>query len=237
VGDPFAITADEYKEPNETILVTGSGVGGVGSVRSGVLTIAADEGSTPGGPGEPGEPGEAPKPTIFAPASITGAGRVSISGKVAPNATVELWGAPVSGGDTKWIANTKAGTTGNYSFATSISQGTRFITQSQKVNSNEVRVSVNQWVSLTASSPSAGRVSVVVKTSPNASGRKVVVQRWTGPNTWTNILVSRANVNGAYAATTTAPRGTVALRAWVEGDAGMGINGPGWSSIVRPVIR
>nr|WP_221383075.1 Calx-beta domain-containing protein [Actinoplanes polyasparticus] len=234
VGDPFAVTADEYKEPNETILVTGSGVGGVGSVKSGVLTIAADEGSTPGGPGEPGE---APKPTIFAPASITGAGRVSISGKVAPNATVELWGAPVSGGDLKWMANTKASTAGAYSFATSISQGTRFVTQSQKVNSNEVRVSVNQWVSLTATSPSAGRVSVVVKTSPNASGRKVVVQRWTGPNTWTNILVSKANVNGAYTATTAAPKGTIALRAWVDGDPAMGINGPGWSDIVRPVIK
>ncbi|MCM4078432.1 Calx-beta domain-containing protein [Paractinoplanes hotanensis] len=225
---------DKLDEPDETIVGTGTGLGGVGTVTDGVIVItgSAGGGEEPGGE----EPGEAPKPTITAPASVNGTGPVSITGTVAANATVELWGAPVAGGELKWIANSKAGTTGSYSFSRSISQGMRFVTQSQEVNSDEKTVWVNQWASLTASSPSRGRVTVLVKTNPNASGRKVVVQRWTGPNTWTNILVSRANVNGAYTATTWAPRGLVALRAWVEGDADMGIN-TGWTGIVRPVIR
>ncbi|MCO8270623.1 hypothetical protein M1L60_08430 [Actinoplanes sp. TRM 88003] len=224
------INADKLPEPAETILGTGVGLGNVGTVTDGVITIAANDGS------EPGEPGEAPKPTINAPMSVNGTGPVSITGKVAANAAVELWGAPVSGGELKWIANTKASAMGMYSFSRSISQGMRFVTQSQEVNSVEKTVWVNQWASLTATSPSKGRVSVVVKTNPNASGRKVVVQRWTGPNTWTNILVSKANVNGAYTATTVVPSGTVALRAWVDGAEDWGING-GWSDIVRPVIK
>jgi hypothetical protein len=226
----IALLEDKLDEPDETIVGTGTGLGGVGTVTDGVIVIT---GSTGGGE----EPGEAPKPTINAPMSVNGTGPVSITGKVAANATVELWGAPYSGGELKWIANTKANAMGMYSFSRSINQGMRFVTQSQEVNSVEKTVWVNQWASLTATSPSKGRVSVVVKTSPNAADRKVVVQRWTGPNTWTNILVSKANVNGAYAATTVVPSGTIALRAWVEGDADMGINGPGWSDIVRPVIK
>ncbi|WP_250033137.1 Calx-beta domain-containing protein [Paractinoplanes maris] len=239
VGDPVTVADDEASEPAETVLITGSAFGTAGKVVPGTLTIAANDGAdeVPTNPGEPGEPGESPKPTIFAPATVNGAANVTITGKVAANATVELWGAPIGGGAPAWIANTKATATGNYSFTRSIVQGMRFVTQSKEVNSNEARVLVNQWASLTATSPSKGRVSVTVKTSPNANGRKVVVQRWTGPNTWTNLLVSRANVNGAYAATTVVPSGTIALRAWVEGDAGRGINGPGWSDIVRPVIK
>ncbi|WP_250007462.1 Calx-beta domain-containing protein [Actinoplanes sp. M2I2] len=231
----LTITDDNYAEPAEAVEISGVGFGGTGSVRDGWVTIAAsDGGTTPGEPGE--EPGEAPTPTINAPMAVNGTGPVSITGKVAANASVELWGAPVSGGDLKWIATTKAAANGNYSFSRSIVQGTRFVTQSQEVNSAEATVWVNQWASLTASSPSKGRVSVTVKTIPNAAGRKVVVQRWTGPNTWTNLLVSKANVNGAYAATAAVPSGTVALRAWVDGDEDRGING-GWSAIVRPVIK
>ncbi|MCY1139947.1 hypothetical protein OWR29_18240 [Actinoplanes sp. Pm04-4] len=226
---------DDQVESEETILATGSTTGNKGTVTDGVIYIAGDS-STPEEPGGE-EPGEAPKPTINAPMSVNGTGPVSITGKVAANATVELWGAPYSGGELKWIANTKANAMGMYSFSRSITMGMRFKTQSQEVNSDEKTVWVNQWASLTATSPSKGRVSVVVKTSPNAADRKVVVQRWTGPNTWTNILVSKANVNGAYAATTVVPSGTIALRAWVEGDADMGINGPGWTDIVRPVIK
>ncbi|MEU8813578.1 Calx-beta domain-containing protein [Actinoplanes sp. NPDC048796] len=220
---------DKTAEPAETIVGSGVGLGNVGTVTDGVVTIAASEGSTPN------EPGEAPKPTIMA-MGRTGSGPVTITGKVAKDATVELWGAPIGGGELEWIANAKAGPMGNYSFTRTISEGMRFMTQSQKVNSDEVKVMVTVGVTLTASSPSKGRVAVTVKSAPNAAGRKVVVQRWTGPNTWTNILVSKANVNGAYAATTTVPSGAVALRAWVEGDADSGIV-TGWSPIVRPTIK
>ncbi|XVV11089.1 Calx-beta domain-containing protein [Actinoplanes sp. CA-131856] len=224
---------DEVKEPAETIIVTGYGVGDTATVKDGVITIAANDGGEPTGPEQPGE---TPKPTIVAPATVTGTGPVSITGKVAANATVELWGAPISGGELAPIANTKASATGAYSFSRSITQGMRFVTQSQEINSNEARVTVTVAATLTATSPSKGRVAVTVKSNPNAAGRKVVVQRWTGPNTWTNILVSKANVNGAYAATTTAPSGVVALRAWVEGDPAKGIV-TGWSAIVRPTIK
>ncbi|MFF5085294.1 Calx-beta domain-containing protein [Actinoplanes sp. NPDC000266] len=224
---------DEIKEPAETIIVTGYGVGDTATVKDGVITIAANDGAEPTGPEQPGE---TPKPTISAPATVTGTGPVSITGKVAANATVELWGAPISGGELAWIANTKASAAGAYSFSRSITQGMRFVTQSQEINSNEARVTVTVAATLTATSPSKGRVAVTVKSNPNAAGRKVVVQRWTGPNTWTNILVSKANVNGAYAATTTAPSGVVALRAWVEGDPAKGIV-TGWSAIVRPTIK
>ncbi|SNY56936.1 Calx-beta domain-containing protein [Paractinoplanes atraurantiacus] len=224
---------DDVKEPAETIVVTGYGVGDTATVKDGVITIAANDGAEPTGPEQPGE---APKPTIMAPATVTGTGPVSITGKVAANATVELWGAPTSGGELAWIANTKASAAGAYSFSRSITQGMRFVTQSQEINSAEVRVTVTVAATLTATSPSKGRVAVIVKSNPNAAGRKVVVQRWTGPNTWTNILVSKANVNGAYTATTTAPSGVVALRAWVEGDSDKGIV-TGWSAIVRPTIK
>ncbi|GAA0454191.1 hypothetical protein Ade02nite_02570 [Paractinoplanes deccanensis] len=234
VGDPIDITDDERPEPAETVLVSGSAFGTAGKVEQGVLTIAANDDGDQGGEGPGEEPGDN-RPTISAPGR-TGAGPVTITGRVAPDATVELWGAPIGGGELAWIANTKATATGNYSFTRTISQGMRFVAQSQEVNSNEVRVTITQGVTLTASSPRADHVTVLVKSSPNAAGRKVVVQRWTGPNTWTNILVSRANVNGAYTATTTAPSGTIALRAWVEGVPSQGIN-TGYSAIVRPVIK
>ncbi|XVU23737.1 Calx-beta domain-containing protein [Actinoplanes sp. CA-054009] len=215
------LNKDDVKEPDETIAVTGTALGGFGTFVPGAITITGEV--------------IAPTPTISAPAASTGTAAFNITGKVAPNATVELWGAA---GDAKlaWIANVKANASGNYTFSRSINRAMRFVTQSQLVNSKEITVTVNRGVTLTATSPSAGRVAVTVKTSPNAAGKKVVVQRWTGPNTWTNILVSKANVNGAYAAVTTAPKGTIALRSWVEGDSALGIN-TGWSAVVRPVIK
>jgi hypothetical protein len=230
------LNKDEYKEPAETILVSGTSFGGSPKVKNGVITIEANEG---GKPDEPGEPSEHYAPTIDAPYKVVGAVAVPIKGKAEAGATVELWGAPIGeDSDLKWIANTKADKDGYYWFSRWISEGYRFATQSYEKNSKEAKVFVQQDPDFWAVSNSKGYLSLTVQGNPKGAKQTVIIQRWYGGK-WVNVdgwkgytgsnNLWKANVKAASKSSWT-------LRAFVAGYTPDGLL-PGYSDAKKVTIK
>jgi hypothetical protein len=82
------ITEDTAKEAAETIIASGTGLGNVGTVTSGVVTIEESDG------------GETSEVTLWAPASRLGIGRIYLSGTVRAGDSVQLYAAPMGGSET-----------------------------------------------------------------------------------------------------------------------------------------
>ena len=219
------LTQDTSPEPAETILVNGTGVGNVGTVIDGVITIEANDGS---GPAQPGAP------TISAPAQVTGAATVKITGKTLPETKVELWGAPF-GAELKYISMGTSDKAGNYSFDRWIGQGYQFATQANKLNSPTVKVWVVQapvFVVTTTKSV----VTLKVQGNPRGVGQSIIVQRWVN-GAWTNAWRGTTGAGNQWAATVKMTSGTaLALRAFVAGYTPTGIYG-GYSDVKRFTVK
>jgi hypothetical protein len=227
---------DTAAEPAETVLATGTGVGNVGSVTDGVITIAASDGGTT--PTDPGDPGDPTKPTLSAPAKVVGAVAVPLSGKAAANTTVELWGAPMGDDEAelKYIGSVQSDANGNYKFSRWIGQGHRFATQADGINSDEVMVSVQQNPVLAASSPARGKLALTVTGNPRAAGQTVIVQRWVGGK-WVNSWRGTTGNTNQWKATINAPAGSAhTLRAFIAGYTPDGLL-PGYSVSRSVTIR
>nr|WP_296064122.1 Calx-beta domain-containing protein [uncultured Actinoplanes sp.] len=230
------LNKDEYKEPAETIIVSGTSFGGSPVVKNGVLTIEANEG---GKPDEPGEPSEHYAPTIEAPYKVVGAVAVPIKGKAEAGATVELWGAPVGeDSDLKWIANTKADKDGYYWFSRWINEGYRFVTQSYEKNSKEVKVWVEQDPYFTAVSYSKGYLTLTVQGNPKGAKQAVIIQRWYDGK-WVNVTGWKGYTGSNYqwkATVKAASKSYWTLRAFVAGYTPDGLL-PGYSDAKKVTIK
>ncbi|MBM2622822.1 hypothetical protein JIG36_45710 [Actinoplanes sp. LDG1-06] len=223
------LNVDTMPEPAETILVDGTALNNGGWVKTGSITIEAN-GTTPE------EPGEAPKPTIKAPAKVTGPSTVEVEGTVAAGQKVELWGAPVGGGALKWLKNVTSDEDGYYWFEYNISSGYRFATMSQEMKSNEVAVWMTQDPIFVISTSTKGQLNLGVKGNPSWAGQTAAIQQWKNGG-WVTIRSGKTGSDGVYR---TGPKFTsgssVVLRAWVAGEPGKGTL-PAFTEQVRTTVK
>jgi hypothetical protein len=221
---------DTVAEPAETILASGSGVGNVGSVTDGVITIAPSDGGTTPPPG-----GGAP--TIMAPTWVTGAVAVPISGKAGPGATVELWGAPWSTASASPVKldQTTAGKDGSYSFSRWIGTGYVFQTAVGDKQSDVAKVGITQAPVFVAST-TTGKLSLAVQGNPRGAKQVVIVQVLSGGK-WVNTWKGTTGSDNLWKATVSEKsKSSWSLRAFVQGDLNVGING-GYSATKKITIK
>jgi len=222
---------DKSQEAREDFYVKTGSVGPAGTTvtnsAANVIIKDNDEGgSTPGAP------------TIKAPTTVVGAVAVSITGVAGSGDKVELWGAPVGGGNLAYITSTTAGASGSYSFSRWIGQGYRFATQTGGMNSATVTVKVTQNPLFTLTSGSKGKVSLAVQGNPKAAKQSVVIQRLVGGK-WVNTTWkgTTASDNNQWKATVSEPsKSKWTLRAWVAGNTAMGINS-GYSAAKSVTVK
>jgi hypothetical protein len=223
------IVDDPDSEGAETIAVSGTpGTGSQGKVTPGAITIAASDGGTTTPP---------VTPTIAAPANVTGAITVPITGKATAGQDVELWGAPISASNPALvkIATVKAGAAGTYSFSRWIGQGYRFAIRVGAWTSAEKMVTVTQNPVFVAGT-TKGAVSFAVQGNPRGAGQTVIVQRWVSGK-WVNAWRGTTGANNQWAGSGKLASGTaVAVRAFVAGYTPDGIMG-GYSAIKRFTVK
>jgi hypothetical protein len=230
------IKKDGVKEANEDFYVKLGTPGPAGAVitkGAGDVIILANDGGS-GGPTPPSNGG----PSIMAPAWVTGSVAVPVTGKADPGATVDLWGGPWSPAMPKLmkIDSVKADSSGNYKFARWIGTGYRFQTAVGDKMSDEVKVGIAQAPVFLASSPSKGKLSLAIQGNPRGPKQVVIVQVWSGGkwvNTWRGTTVS----NNLWKATVSEKsKSSWTLRAFVQGDMNVGING-GYSAAKKVTIK
>ncbi|MFC4064528.1 Calx-beta domain-containing protein [Actinoplanes subglobosus] len=225
------IINDKWAEDEETFEVRfGSPVSPVGAsvVKStGEVTIKSDDKTDP------------VKPTLSVTGPAKGVGGATISGKAAPNATVELWGAMLPETDPakgKWLAEVKSDDEGWFKFPSrSLSQGWVFAVQATDMVSSAVTVKVTQNPSFSAST-TKGKLNVSVAGNPKASGQAVTVQRLSGGK-WVNVGKGTTNSAGAFKkAYSFKSKTKLTLRVQVGGTSSLGINS-GWSAQKKITIK
>jgi hypothetical protein len=224
------LTDDTAAEGDESIVVSGVGVGNIGMVKNGVITIAANDG------GKPNEPGTG-KLTIMAPKNIVGAVAVPIKGMAAADSTVDLWGAPMgAGGELKKLLSTKADAKGNYMFSRWIGEGYRFAVSSGDDKSDEVMVTVTQNPVFVASSTRKGVLALAVQGNPRESGQTAIVQRLVGGK-WVNSWRGTTGSDNIWRGAAKVASGSkVTVRAFVAGYTPDGLL-PGYSAAKTITIK
>lgn len=219
-------------KPNETIVVSGAGPNAQQVVPG---TVWINPTGDTGGTTPPPSNG---KPTFMAPASITGAVAVPISGKADPGATVDLWAAPWSPAKPPLakILTTTADKNGNYSFSRWIGTGFRFQVSIGDWQSEVKTVSITQSPLLSAASTTKGSLTVAAQGNPRAAGQKVTIQSWV-KGKWTTAWTGTTSSTNQFKATVKATSGTtLTLRAWVDGMPDMGVMG-GYSPTKKVTIK
>jgi hypothetical protein len=176
-------------------------------------------------------------PTISAPAKLVGAGSVPITGKASPKTKVEVWGAPVGDDELKYITSTMSDDEGDYKFSRPITQGYKFATQAEGVNSRQVTVQVQQDPAFSAVSTAKGTLALSITGDPRGGGQSVVVQRLVNGK-WTDTgWKGTTSGNNPWKTTSKVAGGTVlTLRASVAGNASMGTL-TGYSDAVKVTIK
>ncbi|WP_211268544.1 Calx-beta domain-containing protein [Actinoplanes subtropicus] len=217
-------TKPTTSQPDKTILVSGVAFGGGATVKNSVITITAGSGTpTPG------------SLTISAPSNVQGAVAVPVTGMAAASTAVELWGAPVGGGDMAKLQTTTSDAKGSYAFSRWIGMGYKFSVHSGSDTSKVVTVTVTQ-VPVFVASTTKGMASFAVQGNPRAAGQTVIVQRYLGGK-WANVARGLTGSNNQWRGAVKIASGTmVAVRAFVAGDTTSGIMG-GYSDIKRFKIK
>jgi hypothetical protein len=223
------LNKDDKDEPDETILASGVGTNNIGTVTDGVITILGHGGGS--------TPPPSTAPTITAPTWVTGVNTATISGKAAPGATVDLWGAawnPSMPALVK-ITSTTASSSGAYSFSRSISSGYRFATAVGSNKSSEVKVGVTQAPVFTAST-TTGKLMLSVMGNPKGAKQVVIVQVMSGGK-WVNMWKGTTGSDNMWKATVSEKsKSTWQVRGFVQGDMTVGING-GYSAAKTITIK
>jgi hypothetical protein len=234
------ILADTAAEPAETIIGNGSGIANTASVTEGIVTIEASTGSTtPTDPTDPTDP-EGEAPTLTASTSTRlGAGTVTLSGKVAAGAEVELWGRTVNADDDAYekIDDTTASSTGAFSFKPTLStDGMYFKAMSGDLTSDPVRVYVREDPEIAATSPSKGVVKLVVTGDPKVRGLGARVFRENANGSWTMVGSGILNAQGTFTKTLTGQTSgkSWTFKSYVVGNAERGVL-TNWSSYTKTV--
>jgi hypothetical protein len=195
---------DEADEPNETILVGGEGVNG------GVVTIVDTD-----------EPAGQPTPvTLTAPESRVGIGPVTVSGKAAPGAQVDILVAHGGTGTLTKMTTVTANGTGDFTHTHSFTLlGGRFQARSGDQLSPVRTVRLLQAPRIGGSSQSAGTVQLKVVANPALPGAAFEIQRATATGAFTTVFTGKLGTDGTSTKTLTGQtRGTTfRYRAFVHG--------------------
>jgi hypothetical protein len=219
---------DLVHEASETIVVSGSGFGGTGSVTGGVVTIT-DNDVVVVPPTQ--------TPTLQTPPFRQGVGSLDLTGTARPGAAVELWEAPAEGGVFVKVATTTASTEGNYSFNRMFTdRGFRYQTQSTGLTSEPRTVFLRHDPVLVANSPSKGAVALKVTGDPKIGGLNVVMQALVNGE-WTNVGNGVTSSSGLAIKTLYGLKSgtTYAFRGYIVGDSSKGLQG-GYSGTRRVVV-
>jgi hypothetical protein len=177
-------------------------------------------------------------PTIMVPAWVTGSVAVPVTGKADPGATVDLWGAAWSAANPKLVKldSTTADKNGAYKFSRWIGTGYRFQVASGTDMSDEMKVGIAQAPVFVASSPSKGKLSVAIQGNPRGPKQVVIVQVWSGGK-WVNTWKGTTAADNLWKATVSEKsKSSWTLRAFVQGDMNVGING-GYSAAKKVTIK
>ncbi|WP_083998533.1 Calx-beta domain-containing protein [Actinoplanes utahensis] len=168
---------------------------------------------------------KATAPTLTAPATQAGSGRVVLSGVAAAGAKVELLSAGgVAGGTFKVIGTTVADDDGAYTFQPTIGIGVRFQTRAAGLSSPVRVVRIRQEPSLTAVSNARGQVTLTVAGDPDEGGQTVRVQRRIRGE-WREVDDGRLGPRGRFATTVRGltSGGTAVFRAVITATPSLGI--------------
>ncbi|MEU4157473.1 Calx-beta domain-containing protein [Actinoplanes sp. NPDC026670] len=221
---------DKLKEDNENFWVklgTATPTGAAVTKGTGEVTIKSEDKADP------------VTPTLSATGPSKGVGLAKFVGTAAPNTTVELWGAALPETDPKafkYLSETTADDDGYFELAPkSLNSGWAFVARSQEINSAVKTVKVTQLPSFSASSSKKGKLSVSVAGNPRMADQAVSVQRYTGGK-WVTIGKGTTTASGWKSTISVKTKSKVTLRAWVAGDASMGING-GYSAQKKVTIK
>ncbi|GIE36430.1 hypothetical protein Ait01nite_094750 [Actinoplanes italicus] len=163
-------------------------------------------------------------PTLTAPDTSTGEGRITITGTAAPGTKVELLTAQgVSGGSFKVAATTTADDDGAYSFKPNFTKGYRVQVRAGSLTSPVRTVQVRQDPQLTVVSNAKGAATLTVTGDPDEPGQKVTIQRQVKGG-WDEVEDGKLGANGKFSVTVKSLKaGNHVFRAVISATPSLGI--------------
>jgi hypothetical protein len=219
------LAEDTAKEPAETIIVNGIGLGNVGTVTEGIVTIAISDGGT--------DPTDPDSVTLAGPSSRVLAGPVRLTGMTDPATEVQLWSASYSGDDWTPGPTKTSSSTGAFLFDTSLTTaGRKFVVHAGETVSDEVSVRMRQAVTLAGTSTTRGVAALRV--AGGVPGAQFRIQR-SENGVWKTVFTGNLLSNGAYykALSGHSSGKTIGFRAYVWGSIARGVDSG--SSTIRYV--
>ncbi|MEU8656403.1 Calx-beta domain-containing protein [Actinoplanes philippinensis] len=204
---------DDQKETDQTFSVYLSGARPtdvtIGRPK-GIVTIDDDD--------------KAKAPTLSAPGTVTGSGRVTIAGVAGAGSTVQLLTAPgTSGGEFKVVLTTTADKDGKFSFNPNFNGGYRLQVRADDMTSPVRTVQVRQEPTITLTSNARGTVVATVTGDPARGGQDVKVQHLVGRK-WETVATGELNKSGKYTTTEKGLRsGNQSFRAVIAASPSLGI--------------
>jgi hypothetical protein len=213
------IADDTTPEPAETILVNGVGFGNTGSVKDGVITIAASDGDV------------APTDiTLKSSASFRlGVGSLKLSGTATAGASLTLWGTPIGADeDAEWeeLGTTTANGQGGYEFFPKFTTtGWWFRVSDGENESDAIKVNIKQDPDFYVRSSSKGTATLSVFGDPRVAGLSVRLLRANRDGSWSTVGTGKLDANGKFVRTLTGLRSgsSYLYKATVYGDGDVGM--------------
>lgn len=210
------LTDDTTYEPSESIVVSGTAFAGQATVKPGSITILDNDPVPP-----------KVTPTLMAPPYRQGVGSIDLTGKAAPNASVDLWAAPVGGGKLAKVATTMASDKGDYTFTRQFTnRGQRFQTMATGLSSPVVTVLLRHDPVLVANTPRKGTIVLKVTGDPKLAGLPVTLEQFTEKDGWQKFGDDgMTNDSGLFIATfDKLVSGTMyKVRAYIDGNEKLGL--------------
>ncbi|MEV4281289.1 Calx-beta domain-containing protein [Actinoplanes xinjiangensis] len=207
--------SDGQKETDQTfsVYLSGATPSDVTIARpKGIVTIDDDD--------------KAKAPTLSAPGTVTGGGRVTISGTASPGSAVQLLSAPgTSGGEFKVVLTATADKDGKFSFSPNFTGGYRLMVKADNMTSPVRTVQVRQEPTIALASNARGAVTVTVTGDPARGGQDVRVQQLVARK-WQTVATGELNRSGKFTTTERGVRsGNQSFRAVIAATPSLGILG------------
>ncbi|MFC4064527.1 beta strand repeat-containing protein, partial [Actinoplanes subglobosus] len=207
------LLTDDQKETEQTfsVFLSGAKPSDVTITKpKGIVTIDDDD--------------KAKTPTLSAPGTVTGSGRIAITGRAGAGSTVQLLSAPgTSGGEFKVVLTAVADRDGKFAFNPNFTAGYRLMVKADNLTSAVRTVQLRQDPTITVASNARGAATVTVTGDPARGGQDVRVQQLVGRR-WETVATGELNKNGKFTTTERNLRaGNHSFRAVVAATPSLGI--------------
>jgi hypothetical protein len=205
--------SDGQKETDQTfsVYLSGATPSDVTIARpKGIVTIDDDD--------------KAKAPTLSAPGTVTGSGRVTVAGTASPGSAVQLLSASgTSGGEFKVVLTATADKDGKFSFSPNFTGGYRLMVKADNMTSPVRTVQVRQEPTIALASNARGAVTVTVTGDPARGGQDVRVQQLVARK-WRTVATGELNRSGKFTTTERGVRsGNQSFRAVIAATPSLGI--------------